>query len=67
MKNQHKKEEVKSEGQDKILRQFKDLTSEVHQRSENLNWLNTLKVREEWEIKDLAKKLRDLRGEYSKI
>jgi len=37
MKNQHKKEEVKSEGQDKILRQFKDLTSEVHQRSENLN------------------------------
>lgn len=67
MKTQNKKEEVKHEGQDKILRQFKDLTSEVYQRSENLNRLNTLKVREEWEIKDLAKKLRDLRGEYSKI
>lgn len=47
MKTQNKKEEVKHEGQDKILRQFKDLTSEVHQRSENLNRLNTLKVREE--------------------
>lgn len=47
MKTSNKKEEVKYEGQDKILRQFKDLTSQVHQKSENLNRLNTLKVREE--------------------